>query len=464
MEPGIHINLDRGRGESLTEQITSAMAAAIREGRLLPGARLPSWRDLAAQLGVARGTVRMAYENLRDQQLVWTAGAAGTYVAKHIAAVPPSARTIHDGEPAAGSPSPSAIFRIGVPAQDVFPFKTWSRIMGRAARAASAMPLAYPDPQGETALRAEIAAYLCMARGMQCTPQQIFITHGFAGGLELALKVLGMARSSAWMEEPGFSLTRQMLEKSGVSPIPVPVDAEGLNVEAGIALAPHAALAVVTAGQQAPTGVTLSLARRHALLEWAARSDAWIVEDDYLGELQLQGRATPALASLDRNGRVLHIGTFSKTINPGLRVGYLVAPPQLAPQVASMAGTFTSAPAPAIQLAVAEFMHDGHYLRHLRRMKRLYADRRRALGDCLASMSIPHVEAGLAVLIRLPDGVNDAEAAARARTAGMAPSALSWWHANPFPGYGGLLLGVTNLAVENVSAYCQRLQDVLKSF
>lgn len=457
--PGFSFDLDRNARESLVDQISAGIGTAIGDGRLAPGARLPSWHDLSVQLGVARGTVRMAYETLRDRQLIVTAGAAGTRVAEHARAAAFRAH-VDDASPPRPLPGRPAVFQIGVPAHDVFPFKTWSRIMARAARAAAAAPVGYPDPRGEAGLRGEIAAYLCIARGIECTADQVFITNGFAGALSVALRALEMHGKSAWMEEPGFSMTRELLSLSGVTPVPVAVDAEGMDVAAGVAAAPQAALAIVTAGQQAPLGVTLSLRRRHALLDWAAASRAWIIEDDYLGELQLQGRATPALASLDRSGRVLHIGTFSKTINPGLRIGFLVVPSTLVDQVTRMATICSSAPTPAIQFAVDEFMRDGHYLRHLRRMKRLYAERRRLLVDHLRRLSLPHFEAGLAVLLRLPDGTRDIEVVARAAGMGMSPSALSWWYAQPQPRDNGLLLGVTNLSAETIEGHCQRLASI----
>ncbi|MFZ6757419.1 PLP-dependent aminotransferase family protein [Undibacterium sp. Ji50W] len=472
METDLDIRIDRGTRVSLTKQISSAISTAIRAGRLSPGARLPSWYDLAVQLGVSRGTVRMAYDILCDQQLITAHGAAGTHVASHTLA------TVHNGnhsgdqngdqnaerirdkpleEVFPGWPVKPGVFQVGVPAQDVFPFKTWSRIMGRAARTAAARQLGYPDPRGELELRSEISAYLAIARGIDCTPAQVFITSGFAGALGVALRALQMEGKCAWMEEPGFSTTRETLVQSGVTPIPVAVDAEGLDVTSAWTTAPQAKLAIVTAGQQAPLGVTLSLRRRHALLDWAERSDSWIIEDDYLGELQLQGRAAPALASLDRNGRVLHIGTFSKTITPSLRVGFIVVPNEQVARMENGVTTYASAPAPSVQLAVAEFMHRGHYLRHLRRMKRVYADRRTTLGVCLGELSIPYIEAGLAVLIRLPEGVRDTDIAVQARTVGLSPSALSWWYAQPKPGYDGLLLGVTNLPTEQIAGYCKRL-------
>jgi GntR family transcriptional regulator/MocR family aminotransferase len=335
MDHDLSIRIDRSAHTPLAGQIAAAIGAAIHDGRLAPGARLPSWHDLAVQLGVARGTVRAAYDSLRDQQLIVTAGAAGTRVARQAVRAGTAPERPAALAPRRAAPVP---FQVGVPGQDVFPFKTWSRIMGRAARAAAAQPLGYPDPRGEPVLRAAIAAYLGIARGITCHPSQVFIANGYAAALGLALRTLRLDGGTAWVEDPGYASARSVLAQYGVTPAPVPVDAEGIDVAAGVALSPEAALAVVTPGQQAPLGMTLSLARRHALLDWAAARGAWIVEDDYLGELQLQARATPALAARDHAGRVLHIGTFSKTIAPALRVAFLVVPPALAPAVADAAG------------------------------------------------------------------------------------------------------------------------------
>ena len=459
------ITLDRASGPPITVQIAAAIRAAILDGRLAAGARLPSWRDLAAQLGVARGTVKAAYERLTDEQLIVGQGAAGTRIAARPPLTPQAATAPER------SPLPSFFrdfesaplpFQMGVPAQDAFPYAHWSRLMARAARAAAAAPVGYPDPRGLPSLRREIAGYLALARGIACSPAQIIVTAGFAGALNLAIRTIRLEGSEAWFEDPGFRLTRIALELAGVTPRPVPIDEEGLDVAAGLRLAPGAALAVVTAGQHAPTGVTLSLARRLALLDWAKRSGGWIIEDDYLGELQLKGRAAPALASLDQAGRVLHIGTFSKTITPGLRLGFLVVPAALAERFGTAAACLAPAPAAVIQRAVADFIAEGHFLRHLRRMKRLYAARREALLTALRELAPPGCavrQGGLAVLLDLPEGTDDIDIARRAVLRGLAPVPLSpWWDGNARP---GLVLGVTNVPIERAVALCERLTALL---
>lgn len=465
MVPHFDIALDRRGGPSLVDQISGAIRVAIDDGVLAAGARLPSWRDLATQLGVARGTVRQAYERLVDAQMIVTAGAAGTHVAARAAQSPkppalPAPAYDHFRPDYPFGPAP---FQMGVPAQDAFPVQVWARVMAQGARTAAEMPVSYRDPRGEPALRAQIAAHLAISRGLACDPAQVFVTNGFSGALDLVLRSLDLHGATAWTEEPGFPIAREAVRLAGLVPAPVRVDAQGLDVAAGIAMAPHAALAMVTPGQQAPLGVTLSLARRHALLDWAARTGAWIIEDDYLGELQPDGRAAPALASLDRAGRVCHVGTFSKTITPSLRTGFVVVPPDLVPRVLEVANAFLTAPALSLQHAVAAFIEDGRYLRHLRRMKRLYLERRRGLVDALAQLSTTHAPAGLGVLLRLPDGVDEGRVVKQARAAGLAPVPLSPWYVTPELRQSGLLLGVTNVPEADATALCRRLLAIVSA-
>ncbi|AOK06414.1 PLP-dependent aminotransferase family protein [Burkholderia latens] len=462
----LSIGLDRAGRTSLSAQIYGSIRDAIESGQLAAGARLPSWSDLATQLGVSRGTVRAAYERLIDEQFAIGLGAAGTRVtARPLAAAtgwspeaPPLPDLFYDF-----SAAPLA-FQMGVPSQDAFPFKLWSRIQARAARRAAAAPVCYPDPRGDPELRQEIAAYLGVSRGLRCSPSQVFVAAGFSGSLNLAIRGLRLEGRQAWMEDPGFPLTRTALELAGMTVAGVPVDADGFDIHAGIRFAPKAALAVVTPGQQAPLGMTMSLARRISLLGWAKQHDAWIVEDDYLGELQLKGRAAPALASLDQDGRVLHIGTFSKTISPALRLGFLVVPPDMVRCFGDVAACLAPAPAASEQHAVTEFMHDGHYLRHLRRMKRLYAARQQALVRCLKDLGSDSMKvqaaAGMTVVVALPPSVSDLDVAARARAFGLAPVPLSPWYTSK-PAQQGLLLGVTNLDERTLAANCSRLLELI---
>jgi GntR family transcriptional regulator/MocR family aminotransferase len=461
--PNLQIPLQRDAREPIAAQISAGLRAAMRDGRLAPGARLPSWRDFAAQLGVARGTVRQAYERLIDEGLVVALGAAGTRVVQRPPAAPPqpsSESAVADDF--ASFVTAVSVFQMGVPAQDAFPAQVWSRTMARAVRAAAGAPLVYPDPRGLPELRAEIAAHLAIARGLACQPAQVFVTSGYASALALVVHALGAAGSAAWVEDPGYPRSRSALGLLGVDAVPVPVDREGLDVACGIGRAPHAALALVTPGQQAPLGVALSPRRRAALLDWSARSQGWVVEDDYLSELQLQGRAVPALGARHPEARVLHIGTFSKTLSPTLRLGFLVVPPGEVARFTRTAAVLSPAASPLTQLALSAFMREGHYLRHLRRMKRLYLARRNALVVALDAVSATYVASGLSVLLRLPPGLHDDVALVQAaRALDMSPSPLSPWYARPDAAHAGLVLGVTNLHEDHARATCERLTRLI---
>jgi GntR family transcriptional regulator/MocR family aminotransferase len=467
MDPDLQIRLDRTAKLSLSEQIRLSIGRAITSGLLAPGTRLPSWQDLAAQLGVARGTVQVAYERLADAQMIETFRAGGTRVAPRLRAAASRPQAPQLGpfmkayeEMNAGP----AIFQLGIPAFEGLPEKLFARARSsNLLKTGCLSSMLYPDPRGELELRREVAGYLSIARNLHCYPEQVFITSGYVSGQGLALQVLGLAGKKVWMEEPGFMVTRKGLELARLNIVPVPVDAEGLNVGYGIEHAADAALAVVTPGQQAPLGSTLSLRRRLQLLEWAASKGAWIIEDDYLSELQLIGRPAPALASLDQDNRVIHIGSFSKTISPGLRLGFVVVPTGLTNAFAEVAATLSPAPSPVLQLATAQFMRDGHYIRRIRRLKRLYSAQRNALCEQLRSRGAQWVDASLAVLVRLPDGAPDVQIVRKAMAVGMAPSPLSVWFAQPSWARSGLLLGVATAPEQHLATSCRRLFEIIDS-
>ncbi|WP_044587779.1 PLP-dependent aminotransferase family protein [Bradyrhizobium sp. LTSPM299] len=441
------IQIDKSGPLSLAEQIHHNLRTAIMGGSLRPGSRLPSWRDLAAQLGVARGTVRVAYEGLLDEHLIVTAGAAGTYVSeKPVQTVEvPDLKIARPLETIVrGFGLPVLPFQTGVPAQDAFPAKLWARVHARAVRAEASASTSYPDPRGNNEFRSQIASYIAIARGIHCDPDQIIVTSGFRAGLALTLHVLGAFGRTALIEDPGFPMTRWGLELAGMKAAPIPVDSHGMDVSAAT-LYPDAYLAVVTPGQHAPTGVAMSKERRNQLLSWAAKGDRWIIEDDYLSELQLAGRAAPALASEDTHGKVIHIGSFSKTLKPSLSLGFVVVPAEITSKFGEAAAYLSPSLATATQLAVTRFIAEGNYLRHLRHMKRLYAARRDALLTAMRGEAAEPVMAGLAVLIPCPQGTSDVDIARRAVARNLSPMPLSPWYANPTTAKQGLILGVTNL-------------------
>lgn len=450
--------IERSPASSISGQIAAALRSAILEGRLAKGARLPSWNDLADQLGVARGTVRAAYDTLADELLVVPAGASGTRVFQDG---PPPAPAAVIEPPLDGISAEPLPFTPGIPAQDALPAKLWSRLCARAARRDAASLVAEPDPRGSAALRGQIAAMLGITRSVPCTPHQIVLTSGYRNGLWLTMQVLGAAGKKAWHENPGCPVTREALRLSGVDRVPVPVDEHGLVVDLGVSLAPTARLAIVSPTTQAPTGATLSEARRKDLLDWADRDGAWIVEDDRLGGLQLARPSARALAAHDALGRVILIGAFDAALGPGAGLGYLVAPEALADRFARAAAVLNPAPDPITQSALATFIADGHYLRHLRQMRRLYRERKGALATSVHHKVTVEDAAPLALAAPLAGKVDDVALARRALDLGIGPLPLSTWYHDRSTARPGLLLGVTNLHAGNLGVACDRLLELL---
>jgi GntR family transcriptional regulator/MocR family aminotransferase len=465
--PAVPIALDRTVSGPLYQQIVARLRAAIAAGRLAPASRLPASRVLATQLGVARGTVETAYALLAGEGTIVSRGAGGTVVARELAgrtAALARPEIVRRGAPLRG-PEPPPPFRLGLPALDAFPRTLWARLAAREARAMPTSDLGLPDPMGCPALREAIATHLGLSRGIVCDPAQVLVTGGFQGGLALIARALLRAGDAVWVEDPGYHLAREGLRSAGACPAPVPVDVEGLRVADGVAAAPAARLAVVTPTHQSAIGVALSLARRLALLAWAGAHAGWIVEDDYDGDLRYAGPPLPALKSLDRSDRVIYAGSFSKVLFPGLRLGYLVLPSGLVDRFAAANHLLQGGQAELSQRVVAAFMREGHFARHLRRMRALYSRRRAALAAALedafgASVSITLQDGGMHLLARFALDVADTELAGRAMRAGLAPTPLSQLCLRP-PHDQGLLLGFTNVAEDQAVPLAQRLAAAL---
>ena len=366
------------------------------------------------------------------------------------------------------SPAPAhGAFQPGLPDIAAFPHRVWARILARHARLPEHARLGYGDAAGDPRLRAAIAAYATATRGVRCAPSRIVVTSGAQAALDLCARLLLDPGDRVWMEEPGYVGARAALLGAGARLEPVPVDADGLDVAAGETLCPDARLAYITPSCQFPLGATLSLERRLLLLDWAERAGAFVIEDDYDSEYRYRGRPIAAVQGIDSGGRVAYVGTFSKTMFPGLRVGYVIAPQGLEAAFAhAVRNTGQAVPQP-VQGALAEFIEAGHYGRHVRRMRALYAKRQALLfslvGEHLRDvLELTPCEAGMQVAGRFVETLDDRAVAAAGARAGLALSPLSGYWMGP-EARTGLNLGYAGVAEQVLEAAIRRLACVIRT-
>ncbi|QBD74916.1 PLP-dependent aminotransferase family protein [Ktedonosporobacter rubrisoli] len=483
--PGIQ--LDASASLPLHRQLYEQLGRAIRAGYLTPGTRLPSTRAFARELGVSRTTIEEAYQDLSAEGYIEGQVGAGTYVTKHLSeslfqvttmstevaqpSVPVSGYaglsqrgrqiTTLSLPPGFGSGDARYPFRIGLPALESFPLQEWTQTVTRVLRQLSPSLLSYPDPAGFRPLREEIATYLTLSRGCRCTADQVIVVAGAQAGLSLAARLLLDARDAAWIEDPGYPYAKAAFEDVGATVVPVPIDEEGIDVGIGKARCPDARLAYVTPSHQFPLGVTMSLARRYELLHWAQAAGAWIIEDDYDSEYRYLGRPIPALQGLEGAEHVLYLGTFSKVLFPALRLGYLVVPPSLVDAFVAALRTANVFLPILEQAAVATYMREGNFARHIRRMRSLYAKRGNFLWDCARSslgevLTIERPAAGLHLVGWLPKSTDDREMARKAERQRIIVSPLSAYRMEP-TGRGGVLLSYASWTEREIEEGVQRL-------
>ena len=473
----------------LHRQAYRALRAAILTGRLAPGAKLPATRVLARELGLSRNTVLAAYEQLVAEGYATARTGSGTRVCETLPERParaeverrrlrePPRLSAFGARIAAGIPHAQASwslpreplpydFRYGEPAYADLPLATWSRLLGRRARRLSVRRLAYQAPGGAPELREALASYLARARGVRASAEQVIVVHGTQQAIDLTTRLLVDPGDTVVLEEPHYTGFSFCLAALGAKPVFVPVDDEGLRVSALHAVR-AARLACVTPSHQFPAGSVLPLARRLALLAWARRRGAYLLEDDYDGEFRYTGRPLECLQALDDDGRVLYTGTASKLLFPALRVGWLVAPLALVPQLESAKALADTGTATLEQLALADFIREGHLERHVRRMRARLAARRAALIDAAASelgqrAELRGADAGLHVLLRLDElrmaDVRALRAACRQRGVGVYPAAP--FYARP-PRRAEVLLGYGALSEETIREGVRRLRRAL---
>jgi GntR family transcriptional regulator/MocR family aminotransferase len=450
------------------------LRSAIRDGTLAPGTRLVATRALATELGVARNTVLYAYEQLASEGFV-TTDKRGTIVASIV----PEQGKQRTPVPQAGlskraqnlrrlhaTASVASAFVPGVPDLASFPLALWRRMLDRAWRALESRQLNYGNPAGETSLREAIADHLRASRGVVCDASQVFITDGSQSSLELCARACADHGETVWVENPGYGGAIAAFRGAGLELEAIPVDEEGIAPQASDWKRRKPRLIYTTPSHQYPVGTVLSLQRRMALIDGARAAGALIIEDDYDSEFRHDGPPLSAMQGLAPDAPVLYCGTFSKTMYPGLRLGFLVVPPELAAPMATMRAQSASNGRTADQLALAEFLRSGQFALHLRRMRRLYAERRdvlvAALEQHLGNIAEVHgASAGMHLSLRFRDqSISDVDINLRAREEGIVVNALSA-HAIGEVKWNGLMLGYAQVPAEQIEGLVKRLAAII---
>jgi len=476
----IYIPFDKDSGVPYYQQIYRGLLAAILDGRVETHQRLPSTRSLALELGISRLPVLYAYEQLLHEGYLTGRVGAGTFVASLGAAR--RDRTLSRSgtgrpRPPQMEPAPEsrdgdhdralAPLRVGLPALDIFPRTTWARLVARHARRLSPQLMAYGGPAGYAPLRATIASYLRAARGLNCDATQVVIVAGSQMALRLCASALLRRGDVVGMEDPGYPGARIALGDTGATVRGVPVDDGGLSVDALSRFRSRLRLVYITPSHQYPLGMAMTAARRLALLEWARRQDVWLVEDDYDSEYRFASRPLGALQGMDDSERVIYVGTFSKVMFPSLRLGYVVVPRPLLARFLEARDAFDLFSPTLYQAALTDFIEEGHFARHVRRMRAVYTKRRDALVSALdrhlrGRLQIVNTEAGMHLCVRLGPGLNDVAVAEAAAAHGLSPIALStcYLEADARP---GLVLGFGGSSEPQLDRAVAVLSKVLSS-
>src|SRR5580692_840147 len=459
--------LDSSRKIPMYRQLYEWFQQAIVAGQLRPGQRVPSTRNLAAELKISRIPASSAYEQLHAEGYLETFVGAGTCVSRSIPddALKPAVGKIRNAShvsksntlrkvsgrvalmrvPAQTWSNKLVAFRVSLPALEHFPTRVWSKLVNRYSRKPTRQLMAYGDAKGYVPLREAIAEYLGAVRAVRCEPSQVLVTTGSQQGLQLSAQVLLDANDRVWIEEPGYPGARQALMMAGAQLVSVPVDHEGIYVAEGIRRAPSAHAVYITPSHQYPLGVTMTATRRMQLLNWAMRSGAWIIEDDYDSEYRLEGRPIASLQGLDTDARVIYVGTFSKVMFPALRLGYVVVPKDLVEAFSTARDATDQFSSTLYQAAMTDFIREGHFARHIRRMRMLYMERRAALVEAIQNqmggeLEVIGAEAGMHLVAMLPPGVDDVEVSKKAAAVGISAMPLSSCYLKP-PARRGLILG-----------------------
>jgi GntR family transcriptional regulator/MocR family aminotransferase len=465
-------------GRPVIRQVYDQVRSAIHTGALRPGGRLPSSRDLASRLGVARASVVAAYDQLLAEGYAEGRTGSGTYVSQDLSGVldlKPSPQAAAPPVPperipdVAGFPAPRSTepmtFSNGRTLMDARALDAWAASTRRALRTLGPDHFGYSEPAGDPRLRAAVADYLRAARGVVCEPDQVIVTSGAQHAVDLTSRLLLKPGDKVWLEDPGYPQTWHALTSGGAQGVPVPVDRSGLVVQSGIAAAPDARAAFVTPSHQFPLGVAMSMGRRLELIAWARAAGAWIVEDDYASEFRYAGAPLASLQGLDGGERVIYVGTLNKSLFPGLRLGYLVAPKALVEPLSALRRLADRQPPSLTQAVTLDFMESGQFAAHIRRRRLAYKAQRDALAEALArrmgDVLEPDVpDQGMHLIAYLKDGRSDLDAETQAAARGVLTRAISPLHHAAAPRHG-LLLGFTGFPAKAMDAGVARLAAAL---
>lgn len=473
------VALETGASKPAYQQLYEQLRDLILSGRLPSGARLPSTRSFAKELGLSRTTLITAYDQLASEGYLEARRGAGIFVAQfspeHLMLVNSAAAEVPPKPaPVRAPPARSIPFSIRATSPADFPHAEWARLLQKTWRGPIESHFGEPHVEGDPGLKAAIADHLRTWRGISCSEEQILITSGSAESIDLVARVLCQTGDQVWLEDPGYMPMRRKIMEKGLEPVFVPVDREGMMVSRGLELAKTARMAVATPPRQFPLGMTMSLARRLDLLDWARNTGAWIVEDDYDSEFRYEGRPLAALMSMDETDRVLYLGSFSKVMFKSLRLGYLVVPPGLSARFHQVHAELGPQASSVAQPALAEFITSGQFAAHIRRMRRLYARRRAFLLDQLvencADLITPQpANSGMHIVVSLAAGLRarhgDAELCRHLRENGIEAQPLSAFHAQPAalgPAGQGLLFGFSGFEEAELEVAVAKLARVLK--
>ncbi len=465
--PWLSITLDRTVAQPLQAQLAEGIRRLVREGRLVSGDRLPASRLLAGELSVSRLTVVTAYDQLVSEGYLVGRRGAGMFIAPELSALPQPPLTPEDASPLP-PPEPLRTFDSAAPDVAGFPHRHWARLFDQLWRAPEPALLARGDPMGWAPLRVAIAQHLRDWRGIRCVPSQIVVTSGLREAIELVSQAALEPGDCVAVEDPGHAPLRDALAESGLAVRPVAVDADGFDTET---LGAGLRAVAVTPSRQFPLGMTLPLARRLRLLGWAAETGGWVIEDDFDGEYRYRGQPLPAMMSLDEAGRVIYAGSFSKVMFPGLRLGFLAIPAALEGPMRQLVTQRGTQAALVAQPVLARFMEEGHFSTHLRRMRRLYAQRQRAMvgaleRDCAGLLTVEDVPSGMHLVAGLgPDlagRITDVEAAERCAAAGLRMRPLSGFFAGS-PTRQGMVLGFAGFDEAAIEDGVGRMAAALRS-